>query len=129
MKKIVAFAGASALALSLAACGGSDVDEPTEAEIDTADTVIPETSAGTYTGTTEDGTEWSSTLNADGTFEDYEGGELVRTGTWEDNIRGTCFVNDGEEGEECYNIGEVQADGTIEVTGPDGETFTMTKAD
>ena len=128
MKKLIVIASA----LALSACGGSEAEAPTEAE----DTPMVENtvafdqygSAGTYGGTSEDGTPWSSQLNADGTFEDTENGEVIRTGTWTDNEAGqTCFIPEGETAQECYQMGDVQDDGTVQVTGPDGTTFTMNK--
>lgn len=123
MKKLVALAGAFALA----ACGGNDAEETAVAEPEPVEAVDTASSAGTYAGTDENGVAWTSTLNADGTFEDTENGEVVRTGTWEDNDRGTCFITEGDDVEACFTMGEVQGDGTVEVTGPEGETFTMTK--
>ncbi|GAA5057521.1 hypothetical protein GCM10023208_23100 [Erythrobacter westpacificensis] len=120
MKKLIAVA---ALA-SLAACGGS-ADEPAEdASLDEAAAeVIPSTSAGTYTSTTEDGTEVSVALNADGTYTVMQGGEQVESGTWEDNIRGTCLTAEGGDGEDCWNIQPGAEDGTMDITGSDGETM------
>lgn len=127
MRKIIALAGVFALA----ACGGGEEAEVVEGEEEVAETVIPQ-STGTYVGTNEEGEEWTRVLAEDGTYTDTVGGETVETGTWEDTIRGTCLTADtaeGEaaEGEMCYNIGQPAEDGTVEVTGPDGQTITMTK--
>ncbi len=120
MKKLIAVA---ALA-SLAACGGG-TDEATEAEIEdeAAADVIPSTTAGTYTSTTEDGTEVSVSLNADGTYTVVQGGEQVEAGTWEDNIRGTCLMAEGGDGEECWNIQPGAEEGMMDVTDGQGETM------
>lgn len=122
MKKIIAVATAMTGALALAACGG-DADEPTEANIDaeTVDSVLPDTNAGTYTSTTPEGAEVAVILNADGTYSVTEAGNEVETGTWEDNIRGTCLVATGGEGEDCYNIAPAAEEGMVDITGPDGE--------
>ncbi|MEL1250160.1 hypothetical protein [Aurantiacibacter gilvus] len=124
MKKLIAVATAVSGALVLAACGGG-ADEPTEADIDedAANAVLPDTKAGTYTSTTPEGVEVSVSLNADGTYSVMEGGEQVETGNWEDNIRGTCMMPEGGEGEDCYNIAPAGEDGMVDVTGPDGETM------
>ena len=131
MKKLIVIAGA----LALAACG-NDAETPAEADTTAAETGATTNtaafdeygSAGTYGGTTEDGTSWSSVLNEDGTFEDTEAGETIRTGTWSDDpVKGTCFVPEGETAEECYQMGDVGEDGTVVVTGPDGAEFTMQK--
>lgn len=126
MKKIIALAGAFALA----ACGGGDT-EVEEGEDEVAEMGVPE-STGTYVGTNEDGAEWTRVLAEDGTYTDTIDGETVETGTWEDTIRGTCLTADAAEGEAaegemCYNIGQPAEDGTVDVTGPDGETMSMTK--
>ena len=119
MKKLIAIA---ALTLTLAACGGGDEAADTAT---VADTDTPAGSAGTYVGGAA-GEEVTSVLAADGTFTDTLNGEVIRSGTWEDNIRGTCFVETGVEGEACYNMAAPAADGMMEVTGPDG-TKTMMK--
>jgi len=126
MKKLIAIAAA----LTLAACGGGD--DAADAGSDSAPAAssasdMPADSTGTYVGTGADGEEVTTTLNADGTFQDTVGGEVIRSGTWEDAMRGTCFVEEGVEGEMCYNMGAPGPDGTVEVTGPDGVTTTMRK--
>lgn len=118
MKKLFALASIAALA----ACGGN-TDEPSEdTSIDEAVAdVIPATKAGTYTSTTPDGAEVVVALNLDGTYTVTENGEQVESGTWEDNIRGTCLMAEGGDGENCFNIQE-GADGMVDITGPDGQT-------
>lgn len=119
MKKLIAVAAIA----SLAACGGG-ADDATEAQVDeeVAAEVLPSTSAGTYTSTTEDGTEVAVSLNADGTYSVVQGGEQVESGTWEDNIRGTCLTAEGGDGEDCWNI-QPGTDGMMDITGADGETM------
>lgn len=126
MKKLIAVA---ALTFALAACGGGDdaAEADAAADAETAAPDVPATSAGTYVGAGADGAEVTTVLATDGTFTDTMNGEVIRSGTWEDNIRGTCFVEEGVEGEACYNMGAPAADGTVEVTGPDGTTTTMKK--
>jgi hypothetical protein len=120
MKKLIAVA---ALA-SLAACGGGADDAAEADDIDEAAAeVIPSTTAGTYTSTTEDGTEVAVALNADGTYAVMQGGETVETGTWEDNIRGTCLTAEGGDGEDCLNIQAGAEEGMMDITGGDGETM------
>lgn len=125
MKLIVKLAGALAPALALAACGGdSDADN---ADVPADEVATAPNSAGTYSGTDPEGAEIVWTLDPAGTYEAQADGETMETGTWEDTIRGTCLTGEGSEGEQCYNFGEVGADGTLEVTGPDGASITMTK--
>ncbi len=120
MKKLIAVA---ALA-SLAACGG-DADAPAEADgmDESAAAVIPATNAGTYTSTTEDGAEVSLMLSDDGTYTVSQDGEQMETGTWEDNIRGTCLTAEGGDGEDCWNIQPGAEEGMMDVTDSQGETM------
>lgn len=120
MKKLLAVAAIA----TLAACGGG-ADDPAEADDieEAAAEVIPATSAGTYTSATEDGTEVAVALNADGTYAVMQAGETVETGTWEDNIRGTCLTAEGGDGEDCWNIQPGAEEGMMDITGADGETM------
>ena len=112
----------------LAACGGgSDTAAPEEAVVEEDSMAMPD-SAGTYTGTDAEGVEMAWMLSDDGTYEATSDGEVVETGTWEDTMRGTCLTAEGGEGEECYNIQPGTEDGMVEVTGPDGETMTMSQS-
>ncbi|RPF70386.1 hypothetical protein [Aurantiacibacter spongiae] len=131
MTKLVALTAASVLALATSACG-NDADAPSEAQIDETAldgglsandaTQYPVTTAGTY-----EGGGVTMTLSEDGSFLERNG-DATREGTWEyDTIRGTCLTDQGSDQEQCYNMGEVQDDGTVSVTGPDGTTTTMTK--
>lgn len=121
MKKIIAFASASALAFTLAACGGSDTDDPVEAEIEELDEVIPSGSAGTYSFTDEEGVVVAVSLAEDGTYAITEGGETVESGTWEDNIRGTCLTAEGQS-ENCWNIQPSETEGMVDITNGEGVT-------
>lgn len=131
MKKFAVIAGA----LALAACGGgNDAAEGDAAPVDTAAVATTDVAnaGGTYTGTAEDGATWTAELNADGTYKFTQGGETTQFGKWEDNIRGTCLTEDTGDAaapasEMCYAFGVPAADGAVTVTGPDGESFTMTK--
>ncbi len=120
MKKLIAVAAL----VSLAACGGG-ADDASEAEIDdtAAADVIPSTNAGTYTSTTEDGSEVSLTLADDGSYTVMEAGEQIESGTWEDNIRGTCLTAAGGDGEDCWNIQPGAEAGMMDVTDSNGDTM------
>ncbi|MWV27897.1 hypothetical protein [Aurantiacibacter rhizosphaerae] len=120
MKKLIAVAAL----VSLAACGGG-ADDANEAQIDETVTtdVIPSNTAGTYTSTSEDGSEVSLTLAEDGTYSVMQGGEQVESGTWEDNIRGTCLTAEGGDGEDCWNIQPGTEAGMMDVTDSNGDTM------
>lgn len=129
MRKLVLVAGV----LALAACNGDA--EVTEDEAVEEEEVVAEVASvvGTYNGTGDDGTEWTATINEDGTSDVTVGGEVVDSATWRTNEEGmTCFTGVPEEGEEageeeCYTFGEVGEDGSVEVTGTDGESQTVMK--
>lgn len=134
MRKLVIVAGAFALA----ACA-SEAEAPVEEE-EAVEEMAEATSTvemgGTYSRTNDDGVEVSTTLNDDGTYTAYENGEEVGGGTWTaDAENGTCFVQTSGEMEEgdgeprCFITGEVQADGTMEVTNPEGDTYTVNKVE
>ena len=74
--------------------------------------------------TAEDGTVTTWALNDDGSFTETVGEDVTTQGTWSDEMRGTCLVAEGTDGEACYNF-VANDDGTTSVTGPDGETMTM----
>lgn len=129
MKKLLA----TAAIFALAACGGKADEQVADDQVipTTQSTFAAATEAGTYTGTDEAGQPWTSTLNADGTFEDRADGKVIRTGTWENTAEGTCFTDEAALGEaaepQCYQMGVPDSNGTLVVTGPDGATFQMKK--
>ncbi len=124
MKKIVALASVFALA----ACGGSEADQAAGEDVamEDAGPAMPD-SAGTYMAANEDGAEWVLVLNDDGSYEESVGGEVAASGPWEDTMRGTCLKAEGVEGEQCYNIPEAAADGTVAINAPDGTPIAATK--
>lgn len=122
MKKLVALAGV----VSLAACGGGETETADTAEVAGEEVAAVPDSAGTYTGTDLEGRETTWVLNEDGTYEIMADGEMVESGAWIDTVRGTCLTAEGAEEEQCYNFVAGEGD-TFEVTGPEGETITMTR--
>ncbi len=120
MKKIVAVAGA----FVLAACGGSEVDEPMEAEIPEEPMVAAggttmAGSVGTYA--MEDGlVQTELSLAADGSYTMSDNGTVVETGTWTDGASGPCLTAEGAE-EACFTRAEA-ADGSVTMTDAAGET-------
>lgn len=116
---------------ALAACSG---DNDTAVPDDAAE---PETATvsvvGTYSGITDDGTEWTATIEEDGTSEVIVGGEVTDSSTWRTSDEGeTCFTRIPDEGEEaeneeCYMFGTPDENGNVVVTGASGETQTVSK--
>ena len=133
--KTIHTAIALAASLALAACGGGNDDTAaTETMAPTPMETAPAMTGaqGTYTGTNAAGQPWTASLRSDGTYEFTENGEVTQFGTYTEGANGTCLTEDtGETAapaeEMCYNFGEVGADGTVTVTGPDGAAFTMNK--
>lgn len=130
MKKLIAAAGA----LALAACGGSDdaVDATEDAPAaEVAATATDSPLVGTYGGTTEDGKPWTSTINADGTYEDTVSGEVTETGTWTHVDDEICFDQAVMEGEAadvtCMALLDVSEDGTLHLRDPDGNEMYVPK--
>ena len=46
-----------------------------------------------------------------------------KSGTWEDNIRGTCLTAAGGDGEDCWNIQPGAEAGMMDVTDSNGDTM------
>lgn len=120
MKNSIAFAGAIAASLTLAACGGNDAEGPTEAVIDD---VAVDSDAGTYSSLTEDGEEMALSLNADGSYAMVEAGEQVEAGTWEDTAEGACLTAEGAEDAMCWSFAPGAEEGTVDVTNDTGDTM------
>ncbi|WP_340587573.1 hypothetical protein [Erythrobacter alti] len=120
MKKIVALTGVFALA----ACGGNDASEPTEAVIDDTPETAVVSDAGTYSSLNEDGDVIAISLNADGTYTVSEANQQVENGTWEDTPEGACWTAEGEEEPVCATFAPGTEPGTVNVTSPGGETMT-----
>ena len=130
MKKFVAVAGAFALA----ACGSSEAEvDIAEEAVEAVEEIAMTDSAlvGTYGGTTDSGDEWTSTLNADGTYEDTMAGEISETGTWTDEDQLVCFnptVMEGETAEQtCMTLVSVNDDGSLLMQTDDGSEMTVPK--
>ena len=135
MKKSIALVAAFALA----ACNGSDTGEAdTDATSQTAivDQVDPNADAGfeavapgKYEVVHQDGSIDQLTISpgmlwsmvfADGT---PAGGTIFMQGGK------TCFVTEGQEGQECFTGTEPAADGSIQSTAEDGEVMTVRPVD
>lgn len=130
MRKLVLIVGV----LALAGCN-SEADT-TDEDVVEEEVVEAPSVAGTYNGTSDDGEAWTGIIHEDGTMEIVVNDEVVETGTWRTNEEGmTCFMDTPEEGEvpdaepdeDCYTFGEVGEDGTVVVTGADGESDTVIK--
>ncbi len=130
MKKIVAVAGARLLA----ACGDAEAEvEPVEEAAEAGEQVSMAESplVGSYGGTTDEGEPWTSTINADGSYEDTVGGEVTETGSWTHENDEICFnpsVMDGETAEQtCMALLAVNDDGSLQLRTPDGGEIMVPK--
>jgi hypothetical protein len=129
MKKTIAFAAL----LTLSGCNQADTDDTTAQVVDTTaatdDGLVDPSKAGfeavapgDYEVTRTDGSVdhltvhpgmiWSR-VNADGSA---AGGTIFAQGGK------TCFVTEGVEGHRCFSEEKPAADGSMKVTGEDGET-------
>jgi hypothetical protein len=127
-----------AAALSLAACNGADTDEAdapaattaaTEATmVDPADAGFEAVAPGAYEIVHTDGTIDQLTVHPGLTWSmvaangDASGGTIFAQGGK------NCFVTEGVEGHRCFAGTTPAEDGSIEVTGDDGETATVRPA-
>ncbi len=125
MKTIIALAGAFALA----ACSGGEAADTTD---DTAAAAAPSADSpliGVYGGTDMDGGTWSSAMNADGTYEDRQGGEVTETGTWTHEGDQVCFAPAAAEGaaadSTCLTLINVNDDGSLLMSDPEGNETTV----
>ncbi|WAT18480.1 hypothetical protein OZN62_02550 [Aurantiacibacter sp. MUD11] len=125
MRKLVIVTGV----LALAACGGEaevSEEEAVEEEVAEVDPAV-----GAYTWTDDEGNEVTGYINADGTAYTEVNGEANPTIAWARNEEGEVCLSgtddEGEEWEDCMTFGELGEDGTMEITGSDGEVDTVTK--
>lgn len=126
MKRMIALAGAFALV----ACGGGDDTAGTTEDT----TVAPSPDSpliGTYGGTDMEGGTWSSAMNADGTYEDRQGGEVTETGNWTHEGDQVCFapaVAEGSAGDPtCLTLINVNDDGSLLMSDAEGNETTVPK--
>ena len=126
MKRIIALAGAFALA----ACGGGD--DAAETTDDTVAAAAPSPDSpliGVYGGTDMDGGTWSSAMNADGSYEDRQGGEVTEVGTWTHEGDQVCFAPTVAEGAAsdptCLTLINVNDDGSLLMSDAEGNETTV----
>lgn len=128
MTKPMLFAAAAVLALS-----GCNEAEKTTVETpvatDTAMAPAPAVTepatgnmAGTYEVTLADGTKVTETIKSDGTYVDVANGKETK-GTWRMDGANSCFDPEGTAPEVCYTTGAAAADGSFQVTAPDGKVY------
>ncbi len=123
MKTFISLAGVCAASLTLAACGGNDTAEPTEAVIEEPAVMAPAASdAGTYTSLTEGGDSLTVALNADGTYAITQDGAQVESGSWEDTPEGACLTAVGAAEPACWTFAPGAEAGTVDMTDSAGTT-------
>jgi hypothetical protein len=125
MKKLVLVA---MLIGALAACGDAAEEADDPAGPVATETVAAESWAGTYEFEV-DGETTTAVMMADGTYTDTVDGEVVESGTWEENAEGqVCFDPAGEDTPvTCFIAGEPAEDGTFVATPDEGEPLTIRK--
>ena len=128
MKQYLALFGA----FSLVACGGGDdaagpaaEGEPTGATAPAPDSPL----IGAFGGLDMDGQPWSSRINADGTYQDTQGGEVTETGTWTHEGDQVCFSpsSAAEEAADatCLTLVNVNDDGSLLMSDGAGNETTV----
>lgn len=132
MKKSVLIATA---VLALSACNKTSettVEAPTATDTAMATTAPAATQAatgtmaGTYEVTRADGTKVTETINADGTYVDVANGKETK-GTWRMDGAKACFDEAGDVAEVCYTTSAPAADGSFQVSGPDGKVVSTVR--
>lgn len=117
----------------LSACGPAPKEqaaaEETVAAEPAAMTTANGTVAGTYIITGPDGSEATSTINADGTYSGKAPDGSVIEGTWAVVDGKTCFTTKEEGAKpECWTEAAPGEDGTFTATSDAGETVTVRPA-
>lgn len=130
MKQYLALFGA----LALAGCGGGDDAAAPAAEGEAASAAMPSPDSpliGAFGGIDMDGQPWSSTINADGTYQDTQGGEVSETGTWTHEGDQVCFSPSVAAGEAadatCLTLINVNDDGSLLMSDGAGNETTVPK--
>jgi hypothetical protein len=129
MKKLVIAASVAVLA----ACSPAPTEQATATEAAApaeAPTVANGSPSGIYIATAADGTEMTSTINADGTYaEAAADGTMIAEGTWAVVDGKTCFTPNGDgAAAECFTETAPAADGSFSATSDDGQTVTVRPA-
>jgi hypothetical protein len=131
MKKAIILAAA----LSVAACGGAEPGEAdalaeTEATtVDPADAGFEAVAPGNYEIVHADGTIDQLTVHPGLTWSMVAASGDASGGTIFAQAGKNCFVTEGVEGHRCFAGTPPAEDGSIEVTGDDGETATVRPAE
>jgi hypothetical protein len=117
----------------LAACGPAPKEQPAAEETVAAEpaamTSANGSAAGTYIITSSDGSEATSTINADGTYSGTAPDGSVFEGTWAVVDGKTCFTTKEEGAKpECWTEAAPGADGSFTATSDAGETVTVRPA-
>lgn len=126
MKKLFLLAALTALS----ACS-QKTDESKDTAAAPTETAAPPADAGTAPGTYDvkmaDGTVASTIINADGTYADIDAqGKTAKKGKFTHKHGKDCFDPDGDEGEACWALSPIAADGSFTATAPDGTAVTVT---
>ncbi|MCB2067454.1 MAG: hypothetical protein KDE15_12540 [Erythrobacter sp.] len=128
MTKPFALVGALSCALALSACGDSEEDAATEAEIpaEVAASAATFVNAGIYRSTTAQGSGVVVSLLGDGTYTITNGGEQAEAGIWQDSDTGVCLTAEGGFSESCFAIAPGEEPNTRLITDPAGTTSNYT---
>ncbi|MEZ5743872.1 MAG: hypothetical protein R3D89_09115 [Sphingomonadaceae bacterium] len=133
MKKIVSFASAIVLGLTVAACGGSDeaaedaaapADDAAAAAAD-APSGLTELPVGVAEMTKADGSKSTVTISADGAYEMQPAEGLAEAGIASVADGKLCFDPSGDAGATCWTASAPGEDGSYTATSDGGDTVTI----
>ncbi|MEL1250797.1 hypothetical protein [Aurantiacibacter gilvus] len=121
----------AAAALAMAGCGQTaEEDVEAAATEETAEASVAAITPGLYAVGDETTEYGRSQLNADGTYVDMNGEEVVGTGTWSAEGATMCFDPEGDDlgqQERCWTNAPPDADGSFMTTRDDGsESYRVT---
>lgn len=122
--------------MALAACSGGQDDAGTTGQSQAAPLVTPAPSnlAGTYGAAGVDGQPWTSSLNADGSYQNTIGGEVSEAGTWTQAEDQLCFSPEAAPDEAareqtCLTVLSVNQDGSLVLADAQGNQTTAPRID
>ena len=125
MKKLVLIAAVAALS----ACN-QNKGEPAPAASEAAATPPAIETAASMAGTydyTYEGKATTTLANADGTYEDTQGGKVIEKGKWSQTNGQTCFADDQGNPPKCWTTTEPDSMGMFTATSTDGKTVLQIK--
>jgi hypothetical protein len=132
MKVYLALAGA--LALSACDNNGADAAPSGSDQATVTATPPPANLTGTYGANGVDGQPWTSSLNADGTYQNTIAGQVSEVGKWSHTDNRLCFEPDAADGQPapeatCLTLVETAPNGSLVLADEAGNQTTAPRID